>query len=116
MVASETEGKLNLLDGLGSEAEYEAVKSLAQLGPAFPDLLFRKYRDSKKRGERASCVYHSIKYAQNSRSSFRLGLEAFLSDPISSNDATAALDAIENMNQHYFVDREHSGIISLCVK
>nr|WP_315481626.1 HEAT repeat domain-containing protein [uncultured Undibacterium sp.] len=32
-------------------------------------------------------------------------------DPETVNDAQAAIDAIENRNHHYFVDRNHSGTI-----
>ncbi|MFT5219150.1 MAG: hypothetical protein ACI9LO_002141 [Planctomycetota bacterium] len=58
---SEIEAKLKLLDGRGSDDEYEAVKVLSKLGDRFPDLLLQKYRVSKKWGERVSCEYHSIK-------------------------------------------------------
>ena len=139
------EAELKKLDGRGSDEEYKAVKELSKLGEKFPELLLRKYRISKKWGERASCVYHSIKYAKTSNDSFQLGiiatqdrsknvryracmllavaqkeeaiteLETLLKDIDSTDDAAAAIDAIKNKNHHYFVDRDHSGMVKLNV-
>ncbi|MCP4274048.1 MAG: hypothetical protein GY781_19170, partial [Gammaproteobacteria bacterium] len=137
----EITAKLNMLDGRGSSDEYDAVKNLSSLGDRFPELLFQKYQNSKKWGERASCVYHAIKYSRSNNSAFELGLratkdkskhvryracmllavaqnpsaicslESLLADTDSSEDAKAAIDAIKHKNHHYFADRDHSGRI-----
>jgi HEAT repeat protein len=139
------EAALKKLDGRGTDEEYEAVKILTALGDQLPELLLQKYRVSKKWGERASCVYHSIKYAKTSIGSFQLGIEAtqdksknvryracmflaiaqkeeaipmlepLLKDIDSADDAAAAIDAIKNKNHHYFADRDHSGMVKLNV-
>lgn len=139
------EAELNKLDGRGSDDEYGAVKVLSTLGDKFPELLLKKYRISKKWGERASCVYHSIKYAKKNNDSFQLGIEAtqdksknvryracmllavvqkeeaitklelLLKDIGSADDAAAAIDAIKNKNHHYFADRDRSGMVKLNV-
>ncbi|GAB2935201.1 hypothetical protein [Rheinheimera gaetbuli] len=145
MEISEIEAKLKLLNGRGSDDEYEAVKVLSKLGDMFPDLLLQKYRVSKKWGERASCVYHAIKFAKTNDSSFQLGIEAtqdkskhvryracmllaiaqkseaiivlesLLNNTDSASDAVAAIDAIQHQNHHYFADRDHSGMVTLNV-
>jgi hypothetical protein len=136
---TDIEQHLRKLDGRGSDSEFHAVKLLANLGDVFPKLLLEKYRSATKLGDRASCVYHATKYANSNEAAFTLGTEALrdrskvvryraclllavaqrpeaicslerlLSDPISGSDAKAAIDAIRNRNQHYFVDRDHSG-------
>lgn len=141
----DVEAMLNYLDGRGSDAEYAAVKELSGLGDRFPELLFQKYLVSKKWGERASCVFHSIKYAKDHAIAFQLGLEAIkdksrhvryracmllavaqkraaipylealLKDPHSAGDASAAIDSIQHQNHNYFVDRDHSGKVKLNV-
>ncbi|WP_440904827.1 hypothetical protein ACMZOO_00925 [Catenovulum sp. SX2] len=143
---SEIEEKLKLLDGRGTDSEYAAVNKLSSLGDKFPELMLQKYRCSKKWGERASCVYHSIKYAKSSHYAFQLGIEALrdkskhvryracmllaiaqnheavghleqvLNNSDSINDVKAAIDAITNNNHHLFVDREHTGKIKLNVE
>ncbi|MFS1702833.1 HEAT repeat domain-containing protein [Alteromonas sp. AMM-1] len=71
------EEKLTLLDGRGSDSEYDAVKELSSsLGLEFPGLLLAKYRSSKKWGERLSCVYHASKYAVASQDAYELAIEA----------------------------------------
>lgn len=141
----EIEAKLSLLDGRGSDAEYDAVRELSQIGDRFPELLLQRYRESKKWSERASCVYHSMKFAKENGSSFQLGLEAtkdkskhvryracmllavaqkdeaiahlepLLKNTVSASDALAAIDAIKHRNHHYFADRDHSGEVTLNV-
>lgn len=136
---------LSKLDGRGSDDEYNAIKALTTLGDALPSILLEQYRVSSKYGERASCVYHAIKYAKSNSDAFELGLEAtkdkskkvryrafmllavsqndtalphlksLISDSETGEDAKAAIDSIENKNQHYFVDREHSGKVVLNV-
>ena len=145
MEISEIEAKLKLLDGRGSDDEYEAVKALSKLGDKFPDFLLQKYRVSKKWGERASCVYHAIKFAKTNDSSYQLGIEAIqdkskhvryracmllavaqkseaiivleslLKNADSASDAVAAIDSIKHQNHHYFADRDHSGKVTLNV-
>ena len=145
MKPSEIEHSLNMLDGRGSDAEYEAVKALSSLGGKFPELLLEKFRSSSKWGERASCVYHAIKYAKANDAAFQVGIEALndkskkvryracmllavaqrpeaiesleslVNDADSEDDARAAIDSIKNKNHNYFVDREHSGKITLNV-
>ncbi len=140
------EEKLELLDGRGSDAEYNAVRSLSDLGLEFPKLLLAKYRNSKKWGERLSCVYHASKYALASDDAFELAiealgdkskkvryqaclllaiaqkaaglkpLEALLSDHESFDAAKAAIDAIKHKNHNYFADRDHSGMVTLNVQ
>jgi hypothetical protein len=137
---------LRELDGRGSDAEWAAVAALEVLGAEFPALLLQAYRQARKWGARASCVYHAIKYSRTSRAAFQLGIEALgdrskyvryracmllsvaqrpealgtlqalLNDPDSADDAKAAIEAIEHHDQNLFVDREHSGKISLRVR
>lgn len=140
------EEKLALLDGRGSDAEYDAIKALSSLGLEFPELLLAKYRDSKKWDERLSCVYHASKYALASKHAYELALEALadkskkvrhqaclllaiaqnpealeplealLNDRESSEDAKAAIDAIKHKDHNYFADRDHSGLVKLNVQ
>ena len=139
----EIEEAFSKLDGRGSDAEFEAVDVLSKLGLQFPELLRARYLTARKWGERASCVYHSMKYAKVSQSACQLGIEALadrskhvryracmllaltqnedaihslkklLLNPESGPDAAAAICAIEHKNEHYFFDREHSGKLTL---
>ena len=145
MNKSEIAKYLNKLDGSGSDEEYQAIKSLSSLGDKLPSLLLKKYHSSSKWGERASCVYHAIKYAHKNQDAFQLGIESIkdkskkvryracmllavsqnikaipylkplLNVSGSQEDAKAAIDAIENKNHNYFVDRDHSGMVTLNV-
>ncbi len=145
MNKTEIASKLSCLDGRGSDREYDAVKSLSSLGERFSELLLEKYRCSRKWGERSSCVYHAIKLAISDEAAYQLGMEALrdkskhvryracmllavaqnkkalgelrglLRNSASSEDAKAAIDAIENHNHHYFIDRNHSGMVTLNV-
>ena len=142
----EIEKYLKLLDGRGSDKEIEAARVLSSLGMDFPRLLLNKYLISKKWRERASCLYHASRYAISSSFAFELGiialgdrskvvryeaclllalaqnpealkpLENLLTDDDSSEDARAAIEAIEQKNHHLFVDREHSGMVTLNVE
>lgn len=67
---------LNLLDGSGSDAEYKAIVELKKLGNKLPSLLSEKYKQSKKWGQRASCLYHSIRYARDVDDAVKLGVVA----------------------------------------
>jgi hypothetical protein len=142
---SEIQKALATLDGRGSKAEFDAVSRLSALGDRFPVLLLEKYKRSGKLGQRASCVYHATKFARASTAAYQLGLEALrdrskvvryraclllsvaqrpeaipslkalVASDLSREDALAAIDALEHRNQHYFVDREHSGKLTLNV-
>ena len=139
MKPSEITECLNCLDGRGSDQEYRAIKCLTASGIDLPSLLSKKYNGSKKWGERASCVHHSIKCAKDSEVAYQLGikalgdkskvvryracmllavaqnpdaishLEQLLENDSSKEDAAAAIDAIKNKNHNYFVDRGHTG-------
>lgn len=132
-----------LLDGSGSDKEHAAIESLSQLGSDLPCKLLERYRTAKLWGQRASCVYHSIKYAGYSDCSYQLGIEALcdkskhvryracmllavaqtslaiphleqlLSDRVSAEDAEAAINSILCKNHNLFVDRENSGKVTL---
>ena len=145
MESSEINELLAFLDGRGSDEEYKAIERLKDFEVNLPEVLLNKYNNSKKWGERASCLYHSIKYAKNNENSYQLGIKAlndkskvvryracmllavaqkkeaipFLEELLENNDsqsdAIAAIDAIKNNNQNYFVDREHSGKVKLNV-
>ena len=145
MNKSELDKYLSKLDGRGSDEEYDAIKSLATLGDKLPGLLLKKYRSSNKWGERASCVYHAIKYAHKNQDAFQLGIESIkdkskkvryracmllavsqntkaisylkplLNVSGSHEDVKAAIDAIKHKNHNYYVDRDHSGKVTLNV-
>ncbi|PUA29168.1 MAG: hypothetical protein B0W54_00735 [Cellvibrio sp. 79] len=138
---------LNKLDGSGSDSEYKAVDELRQLGNQLPALLYQKYKQSKKWGQRASCLYHSTRYARDVEDAVMLGVLALndkskavryracmllayslnlevlpaleqakiSTDSETLKDINAAIDAIKHQNSNYFVDRSHSGKISLNV-
>lgn len=138
----DTQSMLDCLDGSGSEVERSAVAVLRQRSD-LPKLLLGKYKLSRRWGERAACVYYSLPYARESSFALELGvaalgdkskgvryratmLLAFAQNPealgplrtlidkgLSVEDARAAMDAIESRNHHYFVDREHSGKMTL---
>lgn len=93
-----------------------------------------------------SCVYYASKYALASEDAYELAIEALadkskrvsyqaclllavaqkssslvplatlLSDPESSEDAKAAIDAIKLKDHNYFADRDHSGMVKLNVQ
>lgn len=67
---------LNQLDGSGSDAEYTAVAELKKLGDALPLLLLERYQLSKKWNQRASYLYHSIRYARDVNEAVKLGIIA----------------------------------------
>lgn len=134
---------LSKLDGRGSDDEFAAVQELAQLGSQFPEVLLAAYRSSRNWSNRTSYVYHATKYSRSSDAAFALGIEALsdrskyvryrackllavaqrdeaieplrslLSDPDSNEDAAAAIDAIEHKNHNLFLDRDHSGKVTL---
>ena len=138
MDKSEVDKLLMQLDGSGSNNEWKAIERLRSINN-FPDLLLERYKHSKKWNERASCVYHSTRYAKERASSLQLGilalkdkskivryratmllavsqkveaikpLEELLASELSTSDAAAAIKAILEQNQNLFVDRENSG-------
>lgn len=139
---------LEMLDGSGSDVEYEAIEKLRELGRELPAFLLEKYRSSKKWEVRSSCVYHAIRYAREEGDAVQLGIEG-LSDKSkvvryracmllaysldekglpfleklekeskvseTLKDAHAAIDAIKNQCSDFFVDRDHTGDITLRV-
>jgi hypothetical protein len=147
MNEDEIERLLNLLDGKGSNQEYDAIEEIRKIsGDRFPYYLHMKYRKSKRMAQRASCVFFASGYARSSEDAFQLGLEAlhdksqvvryracgllafaqnlrampflrlalekFESHQVTRADVSAAIDAIENKNHHYFHDRKHSGMVT----
>jgi len=73
--AEEIEVLLSQLNGSGSDTEFSAVAALQSTG-LLPALLLSKYLRSRAWKERASCVYHAIKFARESQEAFELGLNA----------------------------------------
>lgn len=73
----EIESLLDRLDGSGSDNEWEAVEILRKgLGETLPTLLLNRFSVSSKWSQRASLVYHAIKYARQSEDAVKLGLLA----------------------------------------
>jgi HEAT repeat protein len=71
------EAALGRLDGSGSDGEWAAAHFLRQtIGEQLPGLLLKKYRSARKAGERASCVYHSMRYARTNADAVQLAREA----------------------------------------
>jgi hypothetical protein len=133
---------LDRLDGSGSDAAWAAIAELRHRTD-LPELLLGKYRQSRRWSERAACVYCALPYARESSVALELGLLALddkskqvryratmllayaqrrealgplrklLGQGRSAEDASAAIDAIESKNHHYFVDREHSGMMTM---
>jgi len=131
------------LEGRAAAKKHEAIAKLEALGADIPDLLMKKYKVSRWWSDRASCVYHCIKYAKTNEDAYQIGilalhdkskvvrhracallsvaqkqeaiehLEDLIFDKASASDATAAIDALTNRSQNYFVDRQHSGKLSL---
>jgi hypothetical protein len=73
----DSDDALAQLDGRGSDAEWRAVKYLtATLGDRMPSVLLMRYRESSLAGARASCVFHSTRYARTEPAAVELGLLA----------------------------------------
>lgn len=137
---------LILVDGSGSDKEYEALEKLKEYPKELPSLLLNKYRHAKKAKERNACVHHATRYAKDSQEAFELGIAALTdkskhtrhlaclllawsqredaveklkaAEKVCTHEETledirAAIDAIEHQNSDYFVDRDHSGMVSL---
>jgi len=118
---------LAYLDGRSSEDMHEAIATLEALGVDIPGLMMKKYRISRRWADRASCVYHCIKYARTHEDAYQVGitalqdksravrhkaclllsaaqkkeaiehLEQLLSDKTSRNDAVAAIDVLSKL-------------------
>ena len=134
---------LAYLDGRSPKNEREAIAELEALGVNIPALMMKKYTNSRRWLDRASSIFHCIKYAKTDEDAYQIGilalqdksktvrhracmllsvaqkqeaiehLENLLFDKASRKDAAAAIDALRNRNQDYFVDRQHSGKIRL---
>lgn len=134
---------LACLDGRAPAKKHQAIAKLEALGVNIPGILTKKYKISRRWSDRALCVYHCIKYAKTDEDAYQIGilalddksktvrhracmllsvaqkqeaiahLEDLLSDNASGSDATAAIDALRNRDQNYFVDRRHSGKLVL---
>ena len=145
MHSTEIDALLAQLDGSGSDSEWHAVK-LLQAHANLPELLLNWYGQSRKFGARASCVYHSLRYAKDNQSAFNLGviatgdkskvvryraamllaiaqnpaaipsLETLGENEQSRSDAQAAINAIRLRNPNLFVDRDGTGRVTLNVK
>ena len=118
---------LAYLDGRSSEDMHEAIATLEALGVDIPGLMIKKYKISRRWADRASCVYHCIKYARTHEDAYQVGitalqdksravrhkaclllsaaqkkeaiehLEQLLSDKTSRNDAVAAIDVLSKL-------------------
>lgn len=139
---------LDLVDGSGSDKEYEALEKLKEFREELPALLLQKYQRANKAKERSACVHNATRYAKDSQAAFELGIQALrdrskhtrhlaclllawslredaleslydaeelYTDDDTLEDIRAAIDAIDNQNSNYFVDRDHSGMITLNV-
>jgi len=76
---NDTATLIKFIDGTGSDQEYEAVRYLRSAVDDLPSLFLEQYKKSKSAGQRASFVYHSMKYARDKEPAFNLGVIA-LSD------------------------------------
>ena len=138
---------LRLVDGSGSDSEYEAIKKLESSTDALPLLLYKKYQTAKSAKERGACVHHSTKFSKKDRIALELGIDGlsdrskhvrhlaclllawsvqkdalpvlrryesiYANDDETLGDIRAAIDSIEHENSNYFVDRDHSGMVTL---
>ena len=136
------ETALNQLDGSGSDAEWAAVELLRRhAGDRLPGLLLTQYRAASKAGhatryartnaeavqlgkealfDRAhgpryrACLLLAYSLDRTALPGLRKALE--MGSASSRDDFRAAIDAVENGNHHYFVDREHSGMVTLNIR
>jgi HEAT repeat protein len=120
---------LAYLDGRSSENMHEAIAKLEASGVDIPGLMIKKYKISRRWADRASCVYHCMKYARTHEDAYELGiialqdksravrhracmllsatgrkeaighLEELLSDETSRNEALAVIDLLLNLKQ-----------------
>jgi hypothetical protein len=67
---------LCVINGTGSDKEYEAVRRLRnEIGEDFPKLMLEHYNVSKLRGARAACIFFSFPYARLNPYAKKLGLK-----------------------------------------
>lgn len=67
----------DVIDGRGTSQELQALRELRSIfGVLLPEQMLALYRKAKKSGTRASCVTHSIRYAQQSDAAIELALLA----------------------------------------
>ena len=117
------------LDGRSPTGMHERIEELEASGVDIPNLMMKMYKISRRWADRASCVYHCIKYATTHEDAYQLGiialqdksksvrhracillsatqrkeaiehLEVLLSDETSRDDALAAIEVLLNLNQ-----------------
>jgi hypothetical protein len=120
---------LAYLDGRSPAGMLEGIEKLEALGVDIPNLMMKRYKISRRWADRASCVYHCMKYAKTHEDAYQLGiialqdksktvrhqacmllsaaqkkdaieyLEELLSDDTSRGDALAAIDALLSPSQ-----------------
>jgi hypothetical protein len=120
---------LAYLDGRSPAGMHEGIEKLEALGVDIPGLMMKRYKISRRWADRASCVYHCIKYAKKNEDAYQVGiialrdksktvrhqacmlltaaqkkdaiehLEELLSDETSRDGAVAAIDVLLNLNQ-----------------
>ena len=143
---TERESLRQLVAGLAISSSYGDEPHLAVVlaaGPAVVELFLEQYPISRSWKQRASLMYHALRFARRSEAALELGVRgladrskevryraclllAYAQDPralepLRNNashpnlatraDILAAIDAIESRNHHYFVDRDHSGMV-----
>jgi hypothetical protein len=131
---AKVESLLNELDGSGSDAEWVAAQQLRDmLNGDLPKYLIEKYHSVRYARESDSAVELG-KQALTDKSgvvryracmllaySLRQDVLSFLkqvetNDPKTREDIRAAIDAITSQNHHFFVDRDHSGQVTLNIR
>ena len=118
------------LDGRSPEGMHERIEELEASGVDIPNLMMKRYKISRRWADRASCVYHCIKYAKTHENAYQVGiialrdksktvrhqacmlltaaqkkdaiehLEELLSDETSRDGAVAAIDVLLNLNNN----------------
>jgi hypothetical protein len=121
---------LAYLDGRSAAGMQDGIEKLEALGVDIPDLMMKRYKFSRRWADRASCVYHCIKYAKTNGDAYQVGiialqdksktvrhqaclllsaaqkkeaiehLEELISDDASRDDAVAAIDVLLNLNNN----------------
>ena len=121
---------LAFLDGRTENYQLAAIEALEAMGADVPQLLLKKYRISRRWSDRASCVYHCIRYVSESEDAYALGIAALddrsriarkracillsnaqnprtieklqrlLSNPASAADAQTAIDTLANLDHN----------------
>ena len=118
----ETKELIARLDGSGSSDERAAVAALKQLETRFPVLMTRAYQAARSASARSAGLFYSIAYARalmllawSQAVGAHDAVLAFLERNPSDGDGLAAMDALVNKNPNYFVDRQHTGNITLVI-